>query len=123
MSRQTGAAGQAADDNSFEPSIDKSGDRIAFLSAAGNLGAGHQALGDFQTYMRTISSARTDLVSRANGLNGAPIDHPGFGAVSLSSDGGCAAFSARGLNIGDGFANAVLAGVHLRAIGSSCAGP
>jgi len=62
-------------------------------------------------------------VSRANGVTGAPVDHPSFGAVSLSADGGCAAFSARGLNIGDGFANEVLAGVHLRAIGATCPGP
>jgi hypothetical protein len=112
-----------ADGDSFEPSIDKAGDRVAFVSSAGNLGAGPQAIGDFQAYIRNVASAQTDLVSRATGVNGAPVDHPGFGAVSLSADGACAAFSARGLNIGDGFANAVLAGVHLRAIGSTCPGP
>jgi hypothetical protein len=122
-SRRTGTTGSLANGDSFEPSIDRLGDRIAFVSAAGNLGAGPQALGDFQAYVRTIANAQTDLVSQATGLNGAPVDHPGFGAVSLNANGGCAAFSARGLNIGDGFANGVLAGVHLGAIGATCQGP
>jgi Tol biopolymer transport system component len=121
-SRGTGAAGAAADGYATAPSLDAAGDRVGFRSSAGNLGAGPQATGnDFQAYVRDLSSDVTDVVSRANGIAGAPVDKPGSGSVSLSANGDCAAFDATGLNIGDGFASSQFPAVHLRVLRGECA--
>ncbi|MFL5829211.1 MAG: TolB family protein [Solirubrobacteraceae bacterium] len=121
-SRASGATGSAADRAASVPSLDAAGDRVAFRSAAGNLGAGPQAsANDLQAYVRDVPSQNTELASRANGAAGGPIDSPGFGHVSLSASGDCVAFDATGLNIGDGFASGQFPAVHLRVLRHECA--
>jgi hypothetical protein len=121
-SRATGPTGASADGMATAPSLDAAGDRVAFRSSAGNLGAGPQAgVNDLQAYVRDLNSDATDIVSRANGVAGAPADRPGFGFVSLSANGNCAAFDATGLDFGDGFASSQFASVHLRVLRGECA--
>lgn len=120
-SRATGASGAVPDGPATAPSLDESGDRVAFRAGASNLVAGAPvSLNDSQAFLRNLPSQATELVSRANGPAGAPIDHPGLGSVSLSANGDCAAFDARGLNIGDGFASAQFSAVHMRVLRGEC---
>lgn len=120
-SRATGAAGAVADQLALNPSLDGAGDRVAFRSPAGNLGAGPQATsGDWQAYVRDLPSQTTEVASRADGSAGAPIDTPGPGSVSISANGDCLAFDAAGLNSGDGFASPWFAAVHLRVLRREC---
>jgi Tol biopolymer transport system component len=120
-SRATGAAGAVADQLALNPSLDGAGDRVAFRSPAGNLGAGPQATtGDWQAYVRDLPSQTTEVASRADGSAGAPIDTPGPGSVSISANGDCVAFDAAGLNSGDGFASPWFAAVHLRVLRREC---
>ncbi|HET7048024.1 MAG TPA: hypothetical protein VFI54_07120, partial [Solirubrobacteraceae bacterium] len=120
-SRATGAAGAVADQLAVNPSVDGAGDRVAFRSPAGNLGAGPQAnIGDWQAYVRDLPSQTTEVASRADGSAGAPIDTPGPGSVSISANGDCLAFDATGLNSGDGFASPWFAAVHLRVLRREC---
>jgi Tol biopolymer transport system component len=120
-SRATGAAGAAPDGLAQNPSIDAAGDRVAFRSNAGNLGAGTQAsVADWQAYVRDLASQTTEVTSRADGPAGAPIDTPGPGSVSISANGDCVAFDATGLNIRDGFASPWFPAVHLRVLRRQC---
>jgi hypothetical protein len=120
-SRATGIAGAVADGQAQNPSIDGAGDRVAFRSNAGNLGAGIQASGgDWQAYVRDLSNQTTQVASRADGPAGAPIDTPGSGSVSISANGDCVAFDATGLNTGDGLAGPWFPAVHLRVLRREC---
>jgi hypothetical protein len=120
-SRATGAAGAVPDGPATAPSIDGSGDRVAFRSRAGNLGSGLPAsLIDWHAYVRDIRGQSTELASRANGPAGAPIDSPGPGSVSLSANGDCVAFDSTGLNVGDGFDSIWFPAVHLRVLRHEC---
>ncbi len=120
-SRATGATGAVPDAAASAPSLDGAGDRVAFRSSAGNLVTGAPAsVNDSQAYVRDLPSQTTELVSRANGPAGAPVDFPGLGSVSLSANGDCVAFDARGLNLRDGFASATFSAVHLRVLRREC---
>ena len=68
----------------------------------------------------TCPRGSTELVSRDNGANGSPAAQPGFTVVSLSGNGNCAAFSARSLTLGDGFASADFTSVHMRVLRGEC---
>jgi hypothetical protein len=120
-SRATGATGPVADASAVAPSLDAAGDRVAFRSHAANLAAGVPTSSfDWQAYVRDLPSQTTEIASRANGPAGAPIDSPGFGAVSLSANGDCVAFDATGLGIGDGFDSLWFRAVHLRVLRHEC---
>jgi Tol biopolymer transport system component len=86
-SRAGGPGGAGGDDNSFGPSISADGRVVAFTSDASNLVPG--AAGG--VYARDLAAARTLLVSRAGGPDGAPAqaasDEP-----STSADGRVVAF-------------------------------
>jgi hypothetical protein len=94
---------------------------VAFRSDAGNLGAGPAAsIDDWQAYVRDVRTGTTELASRADGPAGGPIDTPRLGSVSISGNGGCVAFDATGLNIGDGYASPWFPAVHLRVLRGEC---
>jgi Tol biopolymer transport system component len=119
-SRADGAAGDPADADSQTPSLDDAGDRIAFISTAGNLGNPAPSIFDAHSYVRDLAAGSTELVSRNNGAAGAPAAQPGFTVVSLSGNGSCAVFSARSLTLGDGFASADFSSVHMRVLRGEC---
>ncbi|MGD9697270.1 MAG: calcium-binding protein [Thermoleophilia bacterium] len=83
VSRATGASGAGGDGGSAVPSISASGARVAFLSAATNLGGGPAEL---DVYLRDVPTATTVLVSRASGGAGAPADADSF-TPAISADG------------------------------------
>jgi Tol biopolymer transport system component len=122
-SRASGGAGAPADADSQTPSLDTAGDRIVFTSTAGNLGNPSPSIFDAHSYLRDLSTGSTQLVSRNNGSGGAPAAQPGFTVVSLSGNGNCAAFSARSLTLGDGFASADFSSVHERVLRGQCPTP
>ncbi|MBJ7353900.1 MAG: PD40 domain-containing protein [Thermoleophilaceae bacterium] len=91
ISRADGFAGALGDGNSYtnERSISADGRYIAFLSYADNLGGPYAA--ERNVYRRDTLLGRTELVSRANGLNGAVGDDNSFSA-EISADGNRIAF-------------------------------
>lgn len=64
VSRADGA-GASADRRAHTPSISEDGQRVAFSSDAGNLGAGGGSLSDYGAYVRDVGAGRTSLVSAA----------------------------------------------------------
>ena len=81
VDRAPGAAGAVADSFSSQPALSHDGRRIAFSSAAGNLGAG---AGGVRVYVRDLSAGTTVAAGRSG--SGAGF-HP-----TLSADGGRVAF-------------------------------
>jgi len=69
---------------------------------------------DASVYVRDIPGARTYLISRADGFDGAPANGTSFGS-SISDDGTRAVFTSRATNLGDGDTD-VQDDVHLREI-------
>ncbi len=95
VSRQSGAAGAEADTDSYATSISGDGNRVAFESEAGNLGAP----GGFdQVYVRDIASDTTIIASRAGGVAGAIADGESEQG-RLSADGRRVAFLSRATNL------------------------
>jgi len=80
VSRADGAAGSAADSSASEPAIDADGQRVAFVSSAGNLGGGHVS-GDEDLYLRDVAIGTTTFVG--HGAAGAGL----AGGPSLDADG------------------------------------
>jgi hypothetical protein len=113
-----GAGGAPADGISFAPSIDASGDKVAFVSNSGNLGTNGNVQGE--AYVHSFGAKTTDLVSRVNGVNGAPAVPGGGTKVSISANGACAAFSGLGLNYTDPLAPLPYPAVRERAMTASC---
>src|SRR5262249_29041388 len=99
----------------FFPSIDDAGRRVSF----GAFGMGDSTA--FQVYVRDLGSADTILVSRANGVAGAPADGNGATIASISGSGDCVAFSANAGNLGDGYGSTDFASVHERVVRNQCA--
>lgn len=91
ISRVDGLAGVAGDGNSYtnNRAISADGRYVVFSSYAENLGGPTPGLRD--VFRRDTLLGRTELVSRANGLNGAVGDDTSFGA-SVSADGNRVAF-------------------------------
>jgi Tol biopolymer transport system component len=79
-----GSSGPAADADTYEPSIDHDGNRVAFTTAAPNLGARG---GRSQVFVRDLRRGTTRLVSHATEYASSP---------SLSADGRYVAFVAGG---------------------------
>jgi hypothetical protein len=71
VSRAGGLSGDAANDDSFEPTISADGTVVAFTTRASNLGDNAPANSNNKVYVRTIATGATRLVSRATGAGGA----------------------------------------------------
>jgi Tol biopolymer transport system component len=84
VSRSTGAAGPAGDNNSGLPSISSDGRYVAFDSFATNLAASNNTV--FDVFVRDTVGNTTKLMSRATGPGGVPGDGNSTRA-SISADG------------------------------------
>lgn len=110
-SRANGPGGAAANAQASSPSLDADGSRVAFVTAATNLGDGDtDATPD--VHLRDLETDQTQLVSQANGVNGAKANGQSS-TVDLSADGFHAAFVSAATNLGDGDTDAQI-DVHLR---------
>jgi hypothetical protein len=103
VSRATGAAGAAADEGSNSPSIDNSGDDVAFSTEARLGPADPNTNSHDDIYVRTISASTTTLVSRASGnaaevANGAIGDHDSFDPA-ISGNGLFVSFESQSTNL------------------------
>jgi len=111
VSRGSGPAGAGGDLGSFAPSISADGRYVAFTSLATNLSG--DDLAGFDVFVRDLVSGTTVLVSRADGLAGAP----GAGAstsASISADGRRVAFASGAANLSDDDIDAVTSRVLVR---------
>jgi hypothetical protein len=79
VSRAGGPSGDAANDDSFEPTISADGTVVAFTTRASNLGDNAPANSDNKVYVRTIATGATKLVSRATGRERGHALLPGAG--------------------------------------------
>jgi Tol biopolymer transport system component len=98
------------------PSIDASGNRVAFV-ADGAIDA--PPISVFGAYVRDRAARTTKLVGRADGAAGLLADADAS-AVSISGSGECVAFTGPFTNIGDGFASSDFPSVHLRVLSGTC---
>jgi Tol biopolymer transport system component len=89
VSRSTGAAGAAGNNNSYLPSISADGRYVAFESFATNLAASNDSI--FEVFVRDTLNDTTKLVSRGAGPGGVPGDGQSIRA-SISADGRYVAF-------------------------------
>jgi Tol biopolymer transport system component len=95
-SRADGAAGAAAEGNSYDPSISGDGRYVAFSSGAENLSPEDAAFND--VFVRDLVAGTTTLVSRASGATGAAGDGESTDA-SISADGRHVAFVSSANNL------------------------
>lgn len=123
VSRANGAAGQPAHEPAFLPSIDASGERVAFVTHANSFRVptefGPPSLG-FPAYVRDMKAKTTELVSRVNGASGAQAEPDRFGGVSISGSGDCVAFVGTGANYTDDYASADFRLLRVRVLRGSC---
>ncbi len=89
VSRGTGSPGPAGNNNSTLPSISTDGRYIAFESFATNLAASNNSV--FEVFVRDTVTNTTRLISRDDGVGGAPGDGQSVRA-SISEDGHYVAF-------------------------------
>jgi Tol biopolymer transport system component len=108
-----GASGVPGDKGSFAPSISDDGSRVAFISAATNLGDGDLDSQE-DLHVRDLGVSSTLLVDRADSANVVKGDAAVNGAM-ISGDGRHVAFATAAKNLGDGDDDAVL-DVHMRDI-------
>jgi hypothetical protein len=92
-----------ANENAGEtPSISADGRYVAFISDAQNLGE-HGPAGVQEAYVKDLHTGEVKLVSRANGLEGAPANEPGEGTgvedLSISGNGRYAIFTSAASNL------------------------
>jgi Tol biopolymer transport system component/plastocyanin len=81
----------------YDPAISGDGTKIAFTTAASNLGAG-DLRGHTQVFVRDLRARTTTLVSRASGARGAIAD--AYSAdPAISADGRWVAFASAGRNL------------------------
>ncbi len=86
-----------ADDGVYDPALSGDGTRVAFTTAASNLGAG-DLRGRTQVFVRDLKARTTTLVSRGRGVRGAVAD--GYSAdPAISRDGRYVAFSSAAGNL------------------------
>ena len=116
VSRDSGPAGQRASGGEFA-SLDAAGDRVAFSGDGIASDAG--VAPTFEIFVRDLPSQTTTLVSRADGADGAMADgRSDFMAINATGD--CVAYGSPSTNLGDGFASADFASVHLRVLRGVC---
>ena len=99
VSRATGANGVNADGASFGPSISGDGDRIAFVSAAGNLDS-RDSDATRDVFVRDRSAATTELVD-VTADNNLPGDGINDGHAVISASGRFVAFESFSTNLPD----------------------
>ena len=96
-SRSTRSAA-GADSGVYDPAISGDGSKVAFTTAASNLGAGDLG-GRTQVFVRDLAARTTTLVSRASGARGAIADD--YSAdPAISRDGRYVAFASTARNLG-----------------------
>lgn len=96
VSRADGAAGAGADDTASHPAISADGNRVAFASAADNLGVPASTFDHL--YLRDIAAGKTYVVDKAS----APSTTVGDDEVvewTVSGDGRLVAFTTRAKNL------------------------
>lgn len=111
VDRADGAGGAPANGFSSTPTISDDGARVAFESAATNLGDGDTDAAT-DVHVRVLADGQTLLASRADGAAGAK-GNAGSTEPVLSGDGRSVAFVSRATNLGDGDSDA-LGDVHVR---------
>jgi len=95
VSRATGAAGAAADLESYAPSISADGRHVAFESGAANLSAEDlDTSSSRDVFVRDLDTGVTELISRASGAAG-PAGDNSSGEPSISANGNVVAFASR----------------------------
>ena len=116
------AAGNPGDGHSTQPAIALAGNRVAFTSAAANLGnAG--APGATDAFVHDLADGSTTLMSRADGAEGA-AGNASSSLPALSADGACGVFTSNASNlVAGGYATTDFTQVYLRALSSECPAP
>jgi WD40 repeat protein len=110
-SRADGASGDTANGDSFNPSIDANGGRVAFESVATNLSPADTKT-DNDVYVRDLGTNQTILASV--GVNGQKGNEESR-VPSLSGDGHHVAFFSSATNLGDGDTDS-MSDIHVRDI-------
>ena len=116
VSRASGARGRKANGTSYMGSITPDGMRVAFTSRGTNLHA-DDAEGDPDVYMRELTTARTMLVSRADGIAGAPANGTVRQLVQITADDLWVGFTTTATNL-DPLDSDVLSDVYVREVES-----
>jgi RTX calcium-binding nonapeptide repeat (4 copies) len=101
----SGSVDRPADGDSFEPVISTTGAHVAFSSWAGNLTDDDITTPSvLDVFVREVSAKKTTLVSRADGVDGAPGFTADSHSPSISTDGRLVGFasSAGNLSTADG---------------------
>jgi hypothetical protein len=104
------ASGGGLFDEARDPSIDASGQRVAFNVRERD---------GFAVYLRDRSAGTTEVVSRSDASD-APAISDDFATAAISPNGDCAAFSGTFAGLGDGFDSPDFEAVHTRALRSDC---
>jgi Tol biopolymer transport system component len=100
VSRASGAAGAAANDDTTSVSVSADGRRAIFTTGATNLDPDdHDSTSD--VYVRDLGTGVTTLVSRADGAAGAKANAGAFAGL-LDADGSRASFVTGATNLGSG---------------------
>lgn len=79
--------------------ISSDGRYVAFQSAAQNLGEAGP-IGAVEGFVKDLQTGEVELVSRADGLAGAPAEAPGITTLQLSADGRHVLFTSAATNLG-----------------------
>jgi Tol biopolymer transport system component len=119
VSRASGAGVIAA--AAGAPSIDAAGRRVSF-GAAGDLDDTLSPQPPFanRIFVRDLPSSVTTLVSRGNGIAGAPSDGDSTFSSDITATGDCVAFQGASTNLDDGFASADFDAIHMRVLRNEC---
>jgi Tol biopolymer transport system component len=97
-----------------QPSIDAAGDRVAFSTGV--------VSGPTLIYVRDLPSATTQIASRVDGPDGAPVETDLRAGASLSANGDCVVFDGRYDDLGDGWKGRDFESVHMRVLRGECPG-
>ena len=112
LASRAGRNGPGANAAVFEPAISADGSKVAFTSAASNLGAG-DLKGRTQVFVRDMQRRTTTLVSRASGRRGA-IAADYSSEPAISQNGRFVAFASAARNLGSERPNAGETRIYVR---------
>jgi len=98
LASRSGRSAPGADDGVYDPAISGDGKRVAFTTAASNLGAG-DLRGHTQVFVRDLEAKKTTLVSRRSGARGA-VANEYSADPAISRDGRYVAFASSAGNLG-----------------------
>jgi Tol biopolymer transport system component len=91
-----GGGDTAANGNATSPSISLDGSRVSFVSTASNMGPRRASQ---EVFSRSLGSGAAELLSRADGIHGAPANGDSYGPSS-SGSGRIVAFTSTASNLG-----------------------